>query len=189
MLKLSAACEKHAEALYREKMMRDFPPSELKTLNAIVHMMRRGEYDVFCARQDEADAAYALLYHPKDSRVVLLDYLAVEPLKRGMGIGTELLHQLQAHYEQKADVMLIECERPKAAPDEELARKRIRFYQKAGAQMTDVRVWLFGVEYSIMVLPCGGEAQPRDWAWQILELYKQILPEALFKENVRLIRG
>ena len=154
MLKLYAACEEQASALYRDRMTRDFPPSELKSLGAILSMMKRGEYDVFCAQQSGEEAAYALLYHPKNGRVALLDYLAVEPDRRGKGVGTSLLRHLQEQYAPSADVLLIECERPKAAPDELLARKRIRFYQKAGAQMTSVRVWLFGVEYSILVLPC-----------------------------------
>jgi len=55
--------------------------------------------------------------------------------------------------------------------------------------MTTVRVWLFDVEYSIMILPCRERVPQRDWAYQILEMYRQMLPESLFKENVRLIRS
>ena len=189
MLTLSALDETQTGVLYAEKMTRDFPPSELKSLNAIVNMMRRGEYDVFSAERDGEAAAYALLYRSKDGCIVLLDYLAVEPKLREQGIGTQLLQALREHYAHSAEVLMIECERPKAAPDEKEARRRIRFYQNAGASMTDVRVWLFDVEYSIMVLPCRANVSPRDWAWQILELYRQMLPESLFRQNVRLIRG
>ena len=56
--------------------------------------------------------------------------------------------------------------------------------------MTNVRVWLFEVEYSILVLPCGeGEIAGRDWAGQILGLYKQMLAPEAYMRNVRLIRG
>ena len=81
-----------------------------------------------------------------------------------------LLAQLRAHYADAADVLLIECERPKAAPDETLARERIRFYTQAGAQLTSVRIWLFDVEYSILVLPCGERIPACDWAEQMLSL-------------------
>ena len=189
MLRLSIAGEERVKELYREKMTRDFPPSELKSLNAILSMMQRGEYDVFCAQQNDKDTAYALLYRPHNDCVALLDYLAVEPDQRGKGIGTAFLRLLQQHYAQETDVLLIECERPKAAPNEELARKRIHFYQKAGAQMTSVRVWLFGVEYSILVLPCKTDFVQRDWAELVLALYRKMLPPALFEQNVRLIRG
>lgn len=190
MLKLMRMNEEQTERLYESRMKRDFPPSELKTLQAILLMMRRDEYDVFSAERDGRQAAYALLYHPKDGQVVLLDYLAVEPELREQGIGTQFLMRLKECYAQGTDVLLIECERPKAAPDEAEARKRIRFYQYVGAQDTSVRVWLFGVEYSILVLPCKGSmAKEMDWASQILELYRRMLPPELFKENVRLIRA
>lgn len=189
MLTLSILDEAQVGVLYAESMKRDFPPSELKSLNAIVNMMRRGEYDVFSARLNSEDVAYALMYRPKDGHIALIDYLAVHPQFRNRGIGTDLLRELRSYYAAGTEALLIECERPKAAPDEAEARKRIRFYQSAGAQMTTVRVWLFDVEYSIMVLPCCEYLPQRDWAWQILELYRQMLPEALFKENVRLIRS
>lgn len=189
MLTLSILNEAQVGALYDEKMKRDFPPSELKTLNAIIHMMRRGEYDVLGASRGSEMVAYALMYRPKDGDIALLDYLAVEPQFRNQGIGTELLRKLRDYYAPESEALLIECERPKAAPDEAEARKRIRFYQRAGAQMTTVRVWLFDVEYSIMLLPCREQAPQRDWACQILEMYRQMLPENLFSENVRLIRS
>ena len=60
----------------------------------------------------------------------------------------------------------------------------------AGAQMTNVRVWLFEVEYSILVLPCReGEIDGQDWAGEILGLYRQMLTPQGYARNVRLIRG
>ena len=145
---------------------------------------------MLAADGDGMFVAYAMIYRPKDGRTLLLDYLAVEPDMRGRGAGQALLTALRAHYAGQADCLMIECERPKAAPDEAQARRRIRFYQHAGAQMTNVRVWLFEVEYSILVLPCGeGEIAVRDWAGQILDLYRQMLTPQAYTRNVRLIRG
>jgi len=181
----------HAEIgmLYEEKMRRDFPPSELKNLSSILNMRNRGVYDVLGAFKDEVFVAYALMYKDASARVVLLDYLAVDETQRGKGIGSELLSQLRTYYAPVSDVLLIECERPKAAPDETGARKRIRFYTHAGAELTTVRIWLFGVEYSILVLPCREDVPTRDWAQQMLSLYRQMLPAELYEKNVRLIRG
>lgn len=176
--------------LYESRMKQDFPPSELKHLSSILAMVARDEYDVICAYSAECGpVAYALMYRPKNESVVLLDYLAVYPPHRGQGIGTMLLGQLRAYYRECADALLIECERPKAAPDEVEARKRIRFYTHAGAELTTVRIWLFHVEYSILVLPCRETIERRDWAQQMLRLYRQMLPEALYESNVRLLRG
>ena len=189
MLTLSILNEEQTCCLYEERMRQDFPPSELKHLSSILTMVKKGVYDVIGAYNEQGHlTAYALLYAPADEGAVLLDYLAVDEPSRGKGIGTRFLSQLREYYRERADVLLIECERPKSAPDEQEARKRIRFYAKAGAVLTSVRVWLFGVEYSIMVLPCDTVVPKKDWAGQMLQMYRQMLPKALFDANVRLIR-
>jgi len=153
-------------------------------------MVQKGVYDVIGAYDEQGRlAAYALMYAPDHEPAVLLDYLAVEEECRGKGIGTNLLGLLRTYYRERTGALLIECERPISAPDEKEARKRIRFYSQAGAVLTQVRVWLFGVEYSIMVLPCGDEMPQLDWAEQMLKLYRQMLPQDLYETNVRLIRG
>lgn len=190
MLTLSILGEEQICRLYEEKMRRDFPPNELKHLSSILSMARNGEYDVIGAYDERGDfAAYALMYAPADEGAVLLDYLAVDEPRRGQGIGTMFLSQLREYYKNRAEVLLIECERPKTAPDELEARKRIRFYTQAGAVLTPVRIWLFGVEYSIMVLSCGFDIPQMDWAEQILKMYRKMLPKELYETNVRLIRG
>lgn len=191
MLTLRTLSDAQTRLLYGHQMQRDFPESELKPLESILRMKRAGEYDVLGAHDGGTMVAYALVYHPRRGRVLLLDYLAVEGDYRGRGIGTALLGALKAHYAEEADVLLIECERPKAAPDEKQARKRIRFYEGSGAQLTSARVWLFEVEYSIMALPCGERVFPekRDWAQEILSLYRQMLEPDAYARNVRLIRA
>lgn len=189
MIRLCAMDESAICRLYEASLERDFPVSELKSLSAILDLYHKGVYDVLGAYQEEKLVAYALLYCPKDDRLVLLDYLAVEPLYRERGIGSELLSALREHYAQDADVLMIECERPKAAPDEAEARKRIRFYTRAGAVLTSVRIWLFDVEYSILYLSCCAEVPQYAWAEKMIAMYKQMLPAQLFESNVRLIRS
>lgn len=190
MLTLRRLGEEEIRKLHAEQMRRDFPPSELKGVNAILNLCQRGEYDVLAANENDTLVAYALVYRPAIGRTFLLDYLAVEPHHRGMGKGCLLLETLKTYYAADADCLMIECERPKTAPDEAEARRRIRFYQKAGAQLTDVRIWLFDVEYSILMLPCSRiKCEALDWAVQMMGLYRRMLPDDLFRENVRLIRG
>lgn len=189
MLTLRTLGDAQTRLLYAHQMRRDFPPSELKSLSSILVMRERGEYDVLGAFEDGVMVGYALVYRPAQGRIHLLDYFAVEPSVRGRGKGTSLLHLLLEHYRASADAVMIECERPKAAPDEAAARKRIRFYTQAGAQLTPVRLWLFEVEYSILVLPCGEEMPRGDWAGQMLGLYRQMLNPQEYARNVRLIRA
>lgn len=191
MLTLRPLPDAQTRLLYGHQMRRDFPESELKPLESILRMKRAGEYDVLGAHDGGTMIAYALVYRPRQGRVLLLDYLAVEPLWRGRGVGSALLAALRAYYADAADVLLIECERPKSAPDEKEARRRIRFYERCGARLTSTRVWLFEVEYSIMVLPCteAADAEGRDWAKEILSLYRQMLEPEAYSRNVRLIRA
>lgn len=189
MLTLVRLDEEEISLLYEDRMRYDFPPSELKHLSSILSMVRKDAYDVIGACDHTGRlVAYALMYRPFGEGVVLLDYLAVDADCRGQGIGTQLLGQLRAYYRDSADVLLIECERPKTAPDEQEARKRIRFYTQAGAVLTSVRIWLFGVEYSIMILPCRDSVPEKAWAHQMLKLYRQMLPPELYEKNVRLLR-
>jgi len=189
MMTLKALSDVQTRLLYEQQMRRDFPPSELKSLDVILKMKAEGTYDVLGAYLDGMLVAYALCYCPKEGRIILLDYLAVEPDMRNRGIGTMLLGELRTHYAEIADTILIECERPKTAPNEQEARARIRFYTQADAQMTNVRIWLFEVEYSILILPCSDEVVARDWAQQMLSLYRQMLTPTLYERNVRLIRS
>ena len=189
MIDLRTLDEEAIRLLYHQSMSRDFPASELKSLSAILSMYHKGLYDVLGAYQDDTCIGYALLYCPEGERLALLEYLAVEPQYRNQGIGSMLLCQLRGHYAETKDALLIECERPKAAPDEMEARKRIRFYTHAGASLTSVRIWLFDVEYSILVLPCRGKVTECDWAGKMLDFYRQMLPDELYKHNVRLIRA
>lgn len=191
MLTLRPLTDTQTRLLYAHQMRRDFPESELKPLEAILRMRHAGVYDVLGAHDGGTMIAYALVYRPRQGRVLLLDYLAVEPVCRGRGVGAALLHALRAYYDGMADVLLIECERPKAAPDERQARGRIRFYERCGAHLTSARVWLFEVEYSIMALPCADAAPAagRDWATVILSLYRQMLEPEAYARNVRLIRA
>lgn len=189
MLELRKMDAAEITLLYRQSMTRDFPASELKSLSAILSMHRKGLYDVLGAYLEDQFVGYALLYCPGSERLALLDYLAIEPQYRNQGIGSMLLGQLRSHYIEARDALLIECERPKAAPDELEARKRIRFYTHAGAVLTSVRIWLFDVEYSILVFPCDQQIPSYDWAGKMLDFYRHMLSKELYEHNVRLIRS
>ena len=88
MLTLRTLDNAQIRMLYEQRMRRDFPPSELKHLSAILSMCEKGVYDVLGAYREEHLAAYALMYRDEAARVVLLDYLAVDEPLRGQGIGT-----------------------------------------------------------------------------------------------------
>lgn len=187
MIALRALTEAQLREIYQRSMRRDFPESELKPLETILKLWRRGVYEALGGYEGEQLAAYAMVYRRRQSRMPLLDYLAVEPEKRGKGAGGEMLRLLRSRYAASHDAIFIECELPSAAPDPREAEGRIQFYRHEGARVTDLCVTLFGVEFCILCLPCGEERVPDDGlADELLSLYRGMMTQTLFAQNVHL---
>lgn len=186
MMTLRALSQEQIEAVYRERMLLDFPKEELKPLQMIIRLYRKEVYDAFGAFDGDELVAYALAFRRKDGHAMLLDYLAVTPDKRGRGIGEEFLTLLAAHYGRTHDAMIIECEEPDTAPDSQQAAARLRFYERAGARMTDLRATLFGVMFVILYLPLSGNRV--DCAEELTALYKAMLSPGRYAKWVDLRR-
>ena len=178
--------EAQLREIYRLRMRLDFPESELKPLDTMVRMLRAGVYDVLGAFDGEELAVYALVYRRAGGSALLLDYLAVEPSKRGKGMGSAALELIKERYRDEASALFIECERPEYAPDATGAQSRIRFYERAGAQMTDIFVTLFGVEFLILCMPLGEGSIPSDCGAELLAVYKDMLAPTLFERCVHM---
>ncbi|MCC8177484.1 MAG: GNAT family N-acetyltransferase [Bacteroidales bacterium] len=63
-----------------------------------------------------------------------IEHLAVEPAKRGNGIGAEALAIIK---DKAKRPILLEVERPDLAPDKGLAERRIEFYKRLGFRVID----------------------------------------------------
>ena len=61
MLTLRALDEVRIRLLYAHQMRRDFPESELKSLESILALRLRGEYEVLAADDDGMFVAYAMI--------------------------------------------------------------------------------------------------------------------------------
>ena len=106
MLELRLMDETQIRLLYDQSLSRDFPPSELKSLSAILHMYCRKEYDVLAAYDHDAFIGYALVYCPRDQRLALLDYFAVEPAYRRQGLGGTILHGHGAYTGNRKNILM-----------------------------------------------------------------------------------
>ena len=144
--------------IYQEKMKQDFPPSELRPYSSMEKLMKSGEYLCFGCFEGDTLAAYA--YFVVSEGAALLDYYAVNESMRGQGVGGRFLSELRNFAEKfRAPSLLIEVESVSSAQNSqeaELRERRIRFYEHCGCNMTGICSMLFGVEYSIMVLPMNG---------------------------------
>ena len=81
--------------------------------------------------------------------IVLLDYLAVSPDRRGNGLGSQILEQLNHRYEGKRILLEIEDPDARCKNKEERLRRR-SFYLRNGFAVQDYKVWLFGVKMMIL---------------------------------------
>ncbi len=133
--------------LYRQA----FPRYERKPFSLIRSMHKKGKTDVWFFENNGNFAGFAITINGKNA--ILIDYLAIEPNKRGQGMGTEILQQLKQHYAPLGIFVEIEsvfCESENL--DERLQRKR--FYLNNGMLPMHVMVILFGVEMELMGLDC-----------------------------------
>lgn len=177
-----------AEMVYADHMVQDFPEDELKPFRMIRDGMLGGWYDMLAMTDERGELlAYAGIYRKGEGRTYLLDYLAVTLEQRGRGGGTRMLHALRDFYSGSADSFVIECETPEYAPNPETAERRICFYTTAGALRTAVRFLVFGVDYTMLILPVDDQIIDADWADVCLSIYRNMVPEELYRRNINLL--
>lgn len=136
-----------------------FPDTELKPLSSVRMLLEQGQYSGYGLFDGSGGAeggllGYALLMHDKDKGKMLLDYYAFLEEHRCRGLGSVFLHEIQRLNDFPG--CFIECEAPETADNSEqreLRERRIRFYERNGAVLAQVRAQLFGVTYRMLVLP------------------------------------
>lgn len=147
--------------LYDPCLKRDFPPDELMPWSWMEPLIERGHQRSVGFYDEQGLAAYALFITDGGGRpgTALLNYFAVQPDRRGRGVGSQCLQLMREALQGKDCLIIFEVEDPDTAPDREAARRRIGFYLRGGARATGVDSLLFGVEYRIMVLEAEGEGK------------------------------
>ncbi len=168
------------EFIYNKYMSVDFPPDELKPLPHILKMVDEG----LCTYYALFEGGEVLSYFGiclKDG-YALVDYLAVNPEKRGQGIGTKTLEFLKEAAGE--NILLIECEDISAASDRselEIRKRRISFYIRSGFFLTEVKATLFGVEYVLLTYPECSRAKEG-----YSTVYRAMLGEEMYNKNMKL---
>ncbi len=174
--------------LYDPCLKRDFPPDELMPWKLMEPLIKGGFQRSIGFFDDKGFAAYALFITDGSKRpgTALLNYFAVEPGRRGDGVGTRCLRLMREALRGRGCRIIFEVEDPQSAPNREYAQRRIDFYRRAGARSTNVGSTLFGVEYLIMVLEAEGEENTlsdRELADELLSLYHvAVAPKFNFEE-------
>lgn len=139
--------------LYHQRLVEDFPPEERKSFQSMERLVRLGEYDAWGLYEGRELLAYALFWVAEGREYVMLDYLAVHPSRRGQGLGSHLLAELDGKYSGCKGV-LVEAEAPRSEACEAvnaLRRRRLAFYRQAGYRDLNCTAFLFGVWYTLLI--------------------------------------
>ncbi len=141
------------------------PASERKSAETLARMIARPEYFFFAAIEDSAVVGFAIAIAFLDSDAALLEYLAVDRARRGMGIGQSVFRATTAWPGLCSRSLLIEVESE--------AERTKNFYRQLRARQIE------GLAY---LMPPVSSAQPP--AMNML-VFGETLPDALEKHRVR----
>ena len=184
-MRLAALTSAERRQIYNEHMKEDFPASELKTLEMIEQGITKGYYQFLGLKKRDEIIGYVCLITAGDT--CLVDYLAVISGQRSRGAGSEML-RLLGDYLQDREFVLVEVENPRSGNDEAeraLRKRRMAFYLRGGLQDTGVDVRCFGVDFRILKAPRRKPQERADIIRRYQAVYRMILPEALFRNNIR----
>ena len=129
-----------------------FPAEERKPFGIIVKMYRQGRADVWCVEQGGRFAGFATTVN--GGGLILLDYLAISGRRRGQGIGSAAMGELQRIYGDKGFFVEIESTL-EDAPNRAERERRKRFYEAAGMEDLGVEAEVFGVRMELLGSRCS----------------------------------
>ncbi|OPJ59160.1 GNAT family N-acetyltransferase [Clostridium chromiireducens] len=182
---LKQLSDEEIKNIHEEHMKIDFPPEELKPIEVIQKLIKRGIYVCYGLYEDNKLLAYAFLVTSKS--YLLIDYYSVCAIYRNRGIGSKFLNLLKEQCRNYIGI-IVEVESINSSPnvEERVTReRRINFYKNNGMRMTNILSLLFNVEYSIMCL-CNEEVTDSNINDGLEHLYKEITPSKLYNEYVKI---
>lgn len=147
---LQAKTFSHWVKIYR-LYLKAFPRSERKPFFIIRSMQKAGRSDVWYFEHNREFAGFATTINDDD--LILLDYLAVDTRRRGLGMGSKILASLRERYAGKG--LFVEIERVDgASPGQEDRWRRKQFYIANGMEELNVTARVFGVEMELLGWNC-----------------------------------
>jgi ribosomal protein S18 acetylase RimI-like enzyme len=141
------------------------PASDRKSMDALRQMIARPEYFFLAAVDADAVVGFAIAIAFLDSDAALLEYMAVDRARRGIGIGASLFRATAARPELCGRYLLVEVE--------SAAARTKKFYRQLGARQIE------GLAYR---MPPVSSTQPP--AMDVL-VFGEKLPDALERHLVR----
>ena len=174
--------------IYHTHMKQDFPKNELRPLHGIESLVDRGDYYTYGVFEEQVLIAYAYLWEEKEREILLFDYFAVISEFRNQGYGTNAMKAVLELCKNKRGVIL-ETENPAKAESEEERKtrnRRIAFYKRCGLEISDVKIYLFGVEYCMMYKEWKEIGVENEIVSVMESLYGNLLPPKIYEKMVKI---
>lgn len=150
-MKLSKELDKQQISKIKKLYEKAFPLIERKPFSLIQKKCSEGSMELFSIEDECGFAGLAVTILHRD--MVLLDYFAIAPERRGKGAGSKALVLIQQQYADKR--LLLEIENTEGAADNQDERlRRKAFYLRHGMSAMPFHVSLFGVEMEILCHNC-----------------------------------
>lgn len=106
-----------------------FPVTEMRTYEGQKALLGNGYYQLYGAK-DKVGNILAFIGAWEMEGFIFVEHFAVAPSFRGQGLGAEMLHRF---IREKGKDVILEVE----LPDSKVAKRRIRFYEKAGFYLNE----------------------------------------------------
>lgn len=168
------------QMLYDSAMTKHFPFAELKSKERLTILMEQEVYEAYGAYVEDELVAYACFCGVSDD-YWLLDYYAVFKEYRGQQIGSDVLRSFAERLPIAGLILEVESVLPELPEDVKHTReRRIRFYERLGAQDTEIKSFLLGVDFDILLLPLEAhDIAPEE----VAEIYEDIV-RTMFYEGL-----
>ncbi len=153
---ISASTPQHFDKI-QELYINAFPQCERKPFKIMLEGQERGAVDIWyiadTENNEETEEFAGLAITMKTKDLVLLDYFAIDSLKRACGYGSKALALLQEKYSSKRFFLEIENVYGQA-DNQELREKRKQFYIKNNMKELGMSANIYGTPMEILVHGC-----------------------------------
>lgn len=173
--------------VYNNYIKYDFPLLERRPLFSIKQLYKEDKYLCYVYEDIEIKAYSSFTWSSKCG-VVLLDYFAINKKYRNSGIGSSFINDLKHNINAKG--IIIECDAPESTNNDiekKTRERRIAFYLKNGAQSTNIKVKIAGVEYLLLWISLAEELENIDIKYEILNIYHNMYPKIFYKSIIKIV--
>lgn len=158
--------------IYQQYMVLDFPESELKPCKMIVDSIKQNKSTALGYYVENELKGYATVLIANNN--LLLDYFAILSPFRQFGFGTSFMNELSS-YLSNYNFLLIEAEAPTTIE----AKKRIHFYTKCGCKDSNMKGYLYFVDYSLLYKELSKKYSIDEIQKEIIEIYQLVYPNLI----------